>query len=359
MFKKDIFQKLYPYLKGDIVNIEIKDYNSIKEVILEYKNGDKYVGNLNSPTFQLKKLTGITSIAEYFARGNYGKNSWRGNCSGLLIKDLLTHFNVNEFCDPMVGSGTSLDVAKDLGIKCTGVDLNPKYGGFNALHDELDKSYDFMFLHPPYLVFQGSNMPTYSGNMWGRTPHIDDGSHIHNTASFTKWLNKILWNCYQSLNTGGRMAVLVGDSRYKGQYYSMFKSMNIYGTLENVIIKKQHNCISDNYNYKSNKFIPVRHEYLVIIKKNECRTIPCLIVSEKEFDIMHIKNITWKALIQNTIEFLRTSGIQVTRNTLFNQLKNHPKSKENNHLKEKIRQTINSFPKIFKKYENGTIGLIA
>ncbi len=166
----------------------------------------------------------------------------------------------------MLGSGTSLDVAKDLNIKCLGMDLNPKFGGFNIIKDEFPKSFEFMFLHPPYYVFKGSKMPVYSGNQWGNVAHIDDGSHMHDKNQFTKWFNTVLYKSYLALKKGGRIALLVGDSRFKSDYYSMFKEMNVYGKIENVIIKKQYNCVSDNIKY-ANKFIPIQHEYLVIIKK--------------------------------------------------------------------------------------------
>ncbi len=48
--------------------------------------GDKFIGDLTQERISFKKVGGLTSIAEYFARGKYGSNSWRGNCSGLLIK---------------------------------------------------------------------------------------------------------------------------------------------------------------------------------------------------------------------------------------------------------------------------------
>lgn len=40
------------------------------------------------------------------------------------------------------------------------------------------------------------------------------------------------------------------------------------GTLENIIIKAQHNCFSDNIQY-SGKFIPILHEYVMIVRKDD------------------------------------------------------------------------------------------
>ncbi|ACQ51254.1 DNA modification methylase (plasmid) [Clostridium botulinum] len=355
MLEGKVLEKLYPYLTKDIINIDIKDYGRKKEVILENKMGDKFIGDLTQERISFKKVGGLTSIAEYFARGKYGSNSWRGNCSGLLIKDILLHYNIKEFCDPMLGSGTSLDVAKDLNIKCLGMDLNPKFGGFNIIKDEFPKSFEFMFLHPPYYVFKGSKMPVYSGNQWGNVAHIDDGSHMHDKNQFTKWFNTVLYKSYLALKKGGRIALLVGDSRFKSDYYSMFKEMNVYGKIENVIIKKQYNCVSDNIKY-ANKFIPIQHEYLVIIKKDQELIIPCTIVKKRIFSMLDVEQITWRSLIQNIIEYL---GGKTTREEIYNMVIKSKKAKNNNNIKAKIRQIINSYPNEFIKSNDDTVSLAA
>ena len=52
------------------------------------------------------------SIVSYPDRGTDGENSYRGNCSGRLIEDLINQFHVRQITDFMVGSGTTEDVAK-------------------------------------------------------------------------------------------------------------------------------------------------------------------------------------------------------------------------------------------------------
>ncbi len=148
--------KLRPYLcEGKVVNIEVKDRGRKgREVLLEYEDGRKLVGDLNQLSFRMQPLKGLTSIASYFARGKYGSNSWRGNCSGLLIRDLLQHYKPDTFGDLAVGSGTSIEVAQDLGYTSANTvfsDLNPKYGGVDISGPDLDfPLLDFIFFHPPY-----------------------------------------------------------------------------------------------------------------------------------------------------------------------------------------------------------------
>lgn len=155
----------------------------------------------------MNEESGLTSIASYFARGKYGSSTWRGNCSGLLIKDLLQFYKPDTFADLAVGSGTSIEVAADLGYTKANTifsDLNPQYGGVDLSDSHLDfPLMDFIFFHPPYYVFPGSSMPVYSGK---EKEECGEKKFIQGTAavSVTPWNSKnglipvtqISINCY-------------------------------------------------------------------------------------------------------------------------------------------------------------------
>ena len=66
----------------------------------------------------------MKSIVSYPERGSGGKNTYRGNCSPLLIEDLIRQYNPDTIADYMVGSGTTEDVAKRMGIPSFCYDLN-------------------------------------------------------------------------------------------------------------------------------------------------------------------------------------------------------------------------------------------
>ena len=153
---KDL-EKIAPYLTdGKVVNMEIKDRGRKgRELLLEYEDGRKLVGDLNQTNFKMIELKGMTSICSYFARGKYGSNSWRGNCSGLLIQDLLEFYKPDVFGDLAVGSGTSIEVANQLGYTSSNTvfsDLHPKYGGVDISSQDLDfPLMDFIFFSPTLL----------------------------------------------------------------------------------------------------------------------------------------------------------------------------------------------------------------
>lgn len=101
------------------------------------------------------------SILSYPDRGPWGKSSWRGNCSGRILVDLFKQYQPKFFVDPMVGSGTSVEVAKEMGIDAVGLDL---HSGFNILRQSIlqavgGREADLVWSHPAY-----HNMVVYSGN---------------------------------------------------------------------------------------------------------------------------------------------------------------------------------------------------
>ncbi|MFQ7748760.1 MAG: hypothetical protein ACLRJV_16510, partial [Eubacteriales bacterium] len=117
-------------------------------------------------------------------------------------------------------------------------------------------------LHPPY-----HNPIPYSGNMWG-TPHKDDLSRCSSYPEFVEKLNYIVQKLFMALRRDGRLAILVGDIRTKGSFYSMQHDLMRVGQMEAFIVKGQYNCVSDTRSYKK-PFIPVVTEYLLLFHKQD------------------------------------------------------------------------------------------
>ncbi len=101
------------------------------------------------------------SIMNFPERGAWGNAKWRGNCSGHVYKELFERLQPKVFVDPMVGSGTSVEVAREMGIDAFGLDL---HSGFNAVRHSIlgavGKEADLVVSHPPY-----GGMIVYSGNV--------------------------------------------------------------------------------------------------------------------------------------------------------------------------------------------------
>jgi len=78
-----------------------------------------------------------------------------------------------------------------------------------------------------------------------------------------------LKRCYEALETGGRLAVLIGDVRRRGKYTPIIKDVLefLYDEIRSIIIKVQHNCTSDRRKYSKLEDVPIKHEYCVVFKK--------------------------------------------------------------------------------------------
>lgn len=165
---------------------------------------------------------------------------------------------------------------------------------------------------------------------------------------FIEKLNVVNEKIYHSLLYGGRHAMLIGDVRKQGKYYSIIKDMSWYGDLESHIIKIQHNCISDNKVYTNQNFIPIKHEHLLVFRKNRIWLFNKKETNTIQLNIMEVTNITWRDLIQATLEFLKNKA---SIDEIYNILIKSKKAQNNYHVREKIRQTLNNNTN-FKKVNN-------
>lgn len=285
----------------------------------------------------------MQSVISYKERGNYGNSSYRGNCSGYVIKDLIEHFypssKPKKFVEVFSGGGTGEDVAKELNIRNSlHLDLN---NGWDALVDEIPSGSDFVFSHPPYwdIIKYEKQRNSYSPN---------DLSNNMSYEEFIKKLDIVNEKIYHSLVNGGRHITLLGDIRKKGSYYSPIKDMKWFGDLESHIIKIQHNCVSDNKLYSNNSFIAIKHEHILVFKKNKIWVVNVKETNTIKENIMNLTKITWRDLIQATIEFLNNKA---SIEQIYNILKESKKAESNNHVREKIRQTLNNNSNFIKKGE--------
>lgn len=286
----------------------------------------------------------MQSVISYPNRGNYGNSSYRGNCSGNVIKDIIKHFYPNrakpqKFIEIFAGGGTGRDVAKELNISNSlHLDLNM---GWDALVNEIPSGSDFIFSHPPYW-----DIISYQIN----ENNVNDLSNKMPYEEFIKKLDIVNEKIYHSLVGGGRHVTLIGDVRKQGKYYSLIKDMKWFGDLESHIIKIQYNCMCDSKIYSNNNFIPIRHEHLLVFKKNMIWLFNIKETNTIQENIIDRTNITWRDLIQATIQYLKDNA---TIDNIYNILSKSKKAQNNKFVREKIRQTLNTnsnFKKVKDKW---------
>lgn len=282
----------------------------------------------------------MNSVVSYPERGAGGRSSYRGNCSPLLIEDLIQQYQLPYLSDYMVGSGTTEDVCRAKGIPGVFLDLNR---GFDLVEMDIPDVPRNIFWHPPY-----GDMIVYSGEQYsaeavlqqyGIDPKKNDLSRCRDWTEFVEKMNYCLMKQYAALEKGGRMFTLMGDMKRKGVLYSMLADIVKPGTLEQIIIKMQHNCVSSRTNY-SGKFVPIVHEYLMVLRKDAALIFPVSLPRHYDADLRDINCGTWKDVL---VACMSDHG-PMHLEDIYRMVDGHKKAVKNPHWREKIRQTLQMHP---------------
>lgn len=300
----------------------------------------------------------MQSIVSYPDRGSYGRNSYRGNCSGKLIKDIIDQYKLRGLSDFMVGSGTTEDVVRETGLRGTFADLNR---GFDMMTMDVPERAENIFWHPPY-----HDMVVYSNSQYkaadveratglsADTILADDLSRCASWEEFVKKMNHCMLKQFAALEKGGRMFTLVGDMKRRGKLFSMILDLVKPGTVENIIIKAQHNCWSERQEY-SGTFVPIVHEYLLVTRKDTGLIVPVSYGMNAEYDMRRFASQSWRDLVFSIIQ---ENGGQMSLQELYDAVKDSAKAKANQHWQEKVRQTVQNI-KHFVRTERGCYALAA
>lgn len=301
------------------------------------------------------------SVLSFPDRGKWGQSSWRGNCSGHIYKALFEQYlkQGDVFVDPMVGSGTSIEVAREMGLEAYGLDL---HNGQNILRDSIlqavGKEADMVFSHPPY-----HDMIVYSGpgGMWGDQAHPDDLSRCASDEDFMEKLHIALLNQREATKAGGMYGLLIGDLRRNGQY-SSYQADCIArmpkNELASVVIKMQHNCYTtDSKQYARMKHMRILHEYIVLW----CKPKGVLVSMLTDLALMakqqqNALTATWRATVRNALINL---GGEARLEDIYAKVANNAPEKlaKNKNWQAKIRQTLQLAADQFKSQERGTWAL--
>lgn len=291
----------------------------------------------------------MKSVVSYPERGIGGRNAYRGNCSPKLIEDIIDQYKITSLSDYMVGSGTTEDVVRKRGIGGYFCDLNR---GYDMLNMDIPERAQNIFWHPPYddiVVYSGEQYSAESVlQKYGYDPRLSDLSRCSGWTDFVKKMNYCCMKQFMALEKGGRMFVLMGDIKKKGRLYSMLNDIVKPGTMEQIIIKMQHNCVSDGRSY-AGRFVPIVHEYLLVLKKDSAVLIPVKMSEDHLFDVRNSRPATWRDVLASIMQDYGDLPLE----RIYAIMDGHKKCQNNKHWKEKIRQTLNASPDIFQHTSKG------
>ncbi len=298
-----------------------------------------------------KEDKNMKSVVSYEERGNYGNNRYRGNCSGRLIEDIIDQYKLESLSDYMVGGGTTEDVCRAKGISGTFLDLNR---GYDMMTMDIPDRIQNCFWHPPYADIVVYSDKMYSAqaviDKYGFDPRTNDLSRCKTWEEFVRAMNYCCLKQYSSLEKGGRMFILMGDIKKKGRLYSMLSEIVKPGTLEQIIIKMQHNCVSDRTFYNSTNYVPIIHEYLMVLRKDTALIYQIVLPTHTQMDIRDCRSATWRDVLCSILEE-QQNGMRLE--DLYRAVGGHKRCEGNSHWKEKIRQTLYIHPNLFTRSLDG------
>jgi AraC-like DNA-binding protein len=194
----------------------------------------------------------LKSILEYPDRGPWGDAKYPGNTSGYLLVDIIDYYHPKSILDPMEGSGTTGDVAFDMGdIPYAGFDLR---SGFDLVSEKPEGEYDLIFWHPPY-----HDAVDYD------IPHPNNLSRCPSLADYLNKLKLCMSRLLNHLIREGHLCILCGDVRKQGIIQPIHSAIISFelAALEAVLIKKIEGR-SRYFDYGNAPFIPILHEYVLI-----------------------------------------------------------------------------------------------
>lgn len=207
-----------------------------------------------------------------------GNKGYAGATPSYLIWNLLQRYTTPKdlVVDPFCGSGTTLDVARDLNRRALGYDVHPQRKDiFNRdarnLPDDLTGKVDLVFLDPPY------------------ADHLDYGDDPRDigklpaTGGYYDAMAEVAAQIARVLRTGGHCGLYISDS-YKhnksgGTFhplgFEVFDRFRTHLTPVDIISVVRHNRTLDMGNYRraaeeGNYFLR-GFNYLFLFRKDDAR----------------------------------------------------------------------------------------
>jgi|GEM_PF-360601 len=219
----------------------------------------------------------VTTLWEYpsqhYGTGFQGDPDYKGATPSYIIWNLLKRYTQenNVVIDPMCGSGTTIDVAKDLKRKVHGFDLNPsrrdiKHADARALPLEKE-SVDFAFIDPPY-----SKHILYSDD-----ERCIGKLHASGESYYTS-MRQVISELHRVLKPGRHMGLYVSDSheKKKGFFpigFELFAILREFFEPIDIISVVRHNKTLEMGNYRKaadeGNFYLRGFNYLFIMRKAE------------------------------------------------------------------------------------------
>jgi adenine-specific DNA-methyltransferase len=204
-----------------------------------------------------------------------GRPGYKGATPSYIVWNLLQRYTKPKdlVIDPCAGSGTTLDVARDLNRRALGYDLSPtRKDIFRVDARKLpleDGKADFVFIDPPYSThIHYSDDPRCIGNLDAAEP------------KYYQAMDQVIAEIHRILRPGRHMALYVCDSFVKGKGFFPI-GVELFALLRkrlepmDVVAVTRHNKTLEMGNYRAaaeeGNFFLRGFNYLFIMRKAEVK----------------------------------------------------------------------------------------
>lgn len=154
----------------------------------------------------------VTTLWDYpsqdYGEGQQGRAGYKGATPSYVIWNLLKRYTKEKelVVDPFAGSGTTLDVARDLNRRALGYDVHPTRKDIfrvdaRKLPPELTGKVDFVFMDPPYSTHLD----------YGPDPR-DIGKLDAGDRAYYDAMDKVFTEAHRVLKPGRHLGLYVSDS---------------------------------------------------------------------------------------------------------------------------------------------------
>jgi adenine-specific DNA-methyltransferase len=226
------------------------------------------------PPLRIQPTTLWDYPSQHYGDDVQGDPNYKGATPSYIIWNLLQRYTKEKdlVVDCFAGSGTTLDVARDLKRRALGYDVHPTRKDIfrvdaRKLPPELTGKVDFVFIDPPY------------------STHIDYGPDPRNigklSASGSEYydaMEKVFGEIHRILKPQRHMALFVSDSyeHGKGFYpigFELFQRLRNFFVPVDIISVVRHNKTLEMGNYRQaaekENFFLRGFNYLFIMKKDK------------------------------------------------------------------------------------------
>ena len=213
--------------------------------------------------------------SQHYGDGVQGDPNYKGATPSYIIWNLLQRYTKEKelVVDPCAGSGTTLDVARDLNRRALGYDVHPTRKDIfrvdaRKLPPELTGKVDFVFVDPPYSTHLD----------YGPDPR-DIGKLTASSGEYYTAMEQVIAEIHRILKPARHMALYISDSyehkKPAGEFhplgFEIFARLSQRFTPVDIIAVVRHNKTLDMGNYRraaeEGNFFLRGFNYLFIMKK--------------------------------------------------------------------------------------------